>query len=422
MFLEKKGSSIQLNSRSLVVGYDLGEDVSQISFCRLAQDEPETLAIIAGTQQYGIPTALCKRYDVNQWFFGKEAVKNAQEGEGILVDGLLSKARAGEPVVIESQEYDPVELLALFVKRSFSLIGMASGESEVTAVMMTVNNLDGRMAEVMNQIMKTLPVQQELAFFQSREESAFHYIVKQPKELWGRDVAIFDLSKEGLKTYCMELNRRTSPMVAFMPQKEYPEFVPNDDKLLEIAFDLFHGRMINTVYAIGDEFAEAWWPKTQQFLCNHRRVFQGNNFFSKGATLAVKEKLVPTEISTDCILLGKDKLKANIGMKVIKDGTESYYVLLNAGEKWYEAYKEFEFILEAGNTIQVMITSLNKEEKKIAEIALSGLPMRPRRTSRIKMTISMKNETIVRFYLKDMGFGEFHKSSGMEWTEEMDLS
>jgi hypothetical protein len=48
--------------------------------------------------------------------------------------------------------------------------------------------------------------------------------------------------------------------------------------------------------------------------------------------------------------------------------------------------------------------------------------MRPRKTSRIRMTVSMKNENIVKFHMIDMGFGEFYKSSGMEWTEELDLS
>ena len=109
-------------------------------------------------------------------------------------------------------------------------------------------------------------------------------------------------------------------------------------------------------------------------------------------------------------------------MKVIREGAESYFVLLNAGEKWYEAGKEFDFILESGNKISVLVTPLNKEEKRIAEIALSGLPMRPKRTTRIRMQISMKNEATVVFRFKDMGFGEFYKSSGIEWVEEMDLS
>ena len=44
-----------------MVGYDLGEMASQISFCTLNQNEPETLPIVAGTEEYNIPTVLCKR-------------------------------------------------------------------------------------------------------------------------------------------------------------------------------------------------------------------------------------------------------------------------------------------------------------------------------------------------------------------------
>ena len=422
MFLEKKGDQIQLNSNSLVVGFDLGESVSQISYSKMAQEEPETLAVIAGTQQYGIPTVLCKRFEVNQWFFGREALKYASEGEGTLIEGLLTKARAGDAILIEQQEYDPIALLSLFVKRSFSLIKMAAGEGEISAAMLTVDDLDGRMAEVMTLVSADIPVSKDMVFFQSHEESAFYYMMKQPKDLWNRDVAIYDLTADGLRAYCMELSRRTIPTVAFMPQQSYPGFLQNDDHFLDIVTEWSKGKIINTVYLIGDAFQEEWWPKSQKYLCQNRRVFQGNNMFSKGAVYAVKERLIPTEITSDYILLGRDKLKANIGMKVIREGAESYFVLLNAGEKWYEAGKEFDFILESGNKISVLVTPLNKEEKRIAEIALSGLPMRPKRTTRIRMQISMKNEATVVFRFKDMGFGEFYKSSGIEWVEEMDLS
>ena len=84
MFFDKKGSRVQLNSHSLVAGFDLGEESSQISFFHLDEEEPQTLAVIAGTQQFSIPTVLCKRFEVNQWYFGREAAKYAQDGEGIM--------------------------------------------------------------------------------------------------------------------------------------------------------------------------------------------------------------------------------------------------------------------------------------------------------------------------------------------------
>lgn len=77
-------------------GIELGNRISQISFCRSDKPEPETVSVVAGKEQYGIPTVLCKRFDVNQWFFGKDALKHGDGVEGVLVENLLSRAVAGK--------------------------------------------------------------------------------------------------------------------------------------------------------------------------------------------------------------------------------------------------------------------------------------------------------------------------------------
>lgn len=60
------------NGGKLIVGYDLDDEYSQISYC-MADGDVETLSSVAGTENYNIPTVLCKREGVNQWFCGREA-------------------------------------------------------------------------------------------------------------------------------------------------------------------------------------------------------------------------------------------------------------------------------------------------------------------------------------------------------------
>lgn len=86
------------DSRRFVLGYDLGEKVSQISYLASDADMPETLSVLAGSELYNIPTVLCKRKDVNQWFYGKEAVRHIEDGDGTRVDGLIAAAKEGKPV------------------------------------------------------------------------------------------------------------------------------------------------------------------------------------------------------------------------------------------------------------------------------------------------------------------------------------
>ena len=43
----------------VVVGFDLGNDYSQISYCRQNQSMPDTISLVMGEEQYNIPTLLC---------------------------------------------------------------------------------------------------------------------------------------------------------------------------------------------------------------------------------------------------------------------------------------------------------------------------------------------------------------------------
>lgn len=422
MLFNKKDMFDKLNQQSVMIGYDLGEYNSQISFCTLLGEEPQTLSSVAGEEQFDIPTVLCKRLEVNQWFYGKEALKAALEKEGVLIDRLVSRARNGEKVVVEEGEFDPVELLTLFIKRSFSMMAIITKQSNIGAVMITVDTLDKRMIEVLAEVVKGLPVQEGKIFFQSHEESAFHYIMHQPQELWNYETAICDFSGNFLKTYRMELNKKTIPIVALIESKDYEKMRgQNDNQLLEVVMELCQDHIINSIFLIGDKFQGEWCKASLNYLCRSRRVFQGSNLYSKGSCYAIREKAVPTDIGKGYVFLGKDKLKSNIGMKVMREGKEVYQVLLNAGENWYDAKKELDVIIEAGNVISIIITSLNERESKIADIALSGLPMRPQRTTRIHMEIKLWSEDRLRIFLSDMGFGEIFISSGLEWEEEFQL-
>ena len=65
-----------------VVGYDLNDTLTQISYYELNNDAPETLVSGGDNERLGIPTLLCKRKKVSQWSFGTEAVRLIRnEGE-----------------------------------------------------------------------------------------------------------------------------------------------------------------------------------------------------------------------------------------------------------------------------------------------------------------------------------------------------
>lgn len=407
-------------SEKVIVGYDLGNKYAQIScYVTGSEEEIRTLSSVAGSSVYTIPLALSKRQGVNQWFYGSEAIRYAGEEEGILVENLLKLARDGEPVQIDGVPIDPVALLTLFLKRSLGLLSQVTNTERIGALMITCEELDHRMLEVLTAATEGLHLKTDQICFQSHVESFYYYNLYQPEELWRHKTILCEYGDASIRTYCMECNRHTTPVVAYMEEREFPFPVPeSDEKMQEIAKKLCENQMISSVYLIGEAFSRDWMKESLRYLCKGRRVFQGNNLFSKGACYGMMERLTPGENGKNHVFLGKDKLKSNIGMKVLRQGEESYQALLDAGINWYEAKNTMEFYLLEGRAVEILITSLTGKGNRIARIVPEELQ---EGIIRLRISVEMRDDTHLKVELEDLGFGTFRAATHHIWKEEIEL-
>lgn len=407
-------------SEKVIVGYDLGNKYAQIScYVTGSEEEIRTLSSVAGSSVYTIPLALSKRQGVNQWFYGSEAIRYAGEEEGILVENLLKLARDGEPVQIDGAPIDPVALLTLFLKRSLGLLSQVTNTERIGALMITCEELDHRMLEVLTAATEGLHLKTDQICFQSHVESFYYYNLYQPEELWRHKTILCEYGDASIRTYCMECNRHTTPVVAYMEEREFPFPVPeSDEKMQEIAKKLCENQMISSVYLIGEAFSRDWMKESLRYLCKGRRVFQGNNLFSKGACYGMMERMTPGENGKNHVFLGRDKLKSNIGMKVLRQGEESYQALLDAGINWYEAKNTMEFYLLEGRAVEILITSLTGKGNRIARIVPEELQ---EGIIRLRISVEMRDDTHLKVELEDLGFGTFRAATHHIWKEEIEL-
>ena len=428
-----------LDEKRFVLGYDLGEKVSQISYLASDADMPETLSVLAGAELYNIPTVLCKRNDVNQWFYGKEAVRHIQEGDATAAPDLLASARAGKPVMVAGTEYDPIALLTLFVKRSLSLLSMELSLDNVDAIMITTSSLDHRMVQVLNAVTSALELKTKNIFYQSHQESFYNYMLYQPDDLMHHVILACDYDMEKLNVYEMTLNHNTTPIVATIEDSSFdnlridPAGFPKeaalyhktcerlDDEFLTIMQKVCGEKIISTVFLLGDGFRDKWAKRSLEFLCRTRRVFQGNNLFSKGASIAARERIKTSEHSKKYVFLGEDKLKSNLGMKLMKCGTEVYCALLDAGTNWYEAEVSIEIIMDPSGILNVEVTPLTGKMPKMVQLYLDGLEKRPEGTTRLRISMKMNSVNEVGVKVQDLGFGELFPSSGKTWEQIIEL-
>ncbi len=433
-------------SDKIIIGYDLGNVFSQISYSYLSQDsEVETLSCVAGEEHYNIPTVLCKRQGTGQWFFGREALRFSEEypQEAILVENLVELATAGEQVPIDGENYEPVALLTLFMKRSLGLLSLVSAPERIVAMMITSRKLDSLLIQVLNQTVTGLGLGYTRVYYQSYAESFYDYMLYQPRDLWTFQTVLFDYREDGIYSMRMECNKRTTPVVAYVHQRIYPfcgeSCLPDisgleegrlaqlDQELLQVVRQECEKGTVSSVYLIGEGFAGEWMPQSLQYLCKGRRVFQGVNLYSKGAVYCLLDKHFGSKAGKEHVFLGGDKLKYNIGMKVLRQGEESYYALLDAGGNWYDTEYSCEFYVRKASYIQLTITPLIAGGVTQATLSLGELPQGQKSEeefgycefSRIRMRLYLEGEKLLCAEMEDMGFGEIRAATQLTWRQRI---
>ena len=414
-------------TENYVIGFDLGNEYAQISFVTFEEEEGDV---------YNIPVCICKRNGANQWFYGKEAQKFAASGKGGLVDHLLEAALKEKTIGIDGQETDAVDLLVLFIRDCLSRLGVYKEKVCIKALVISVDYLTPEMVRLMEKVKYALK-EFENIYFEQKVESLFYYTIYQPKELWSYEVGVIDFSEMYLKTYRVEMNHKSRPIVTTIDLKEYREIrIPKefssimeqdrylektDEKVCKVMEGFLEGHIVTSVYLTGKIFEKEWCPKTLKLICRNRRVFSGNNLYSKGACLSGMERIAPGENAKAYLYLGQEKLKVNIGVLRMEQGKTVREILLDGGTNWFEAAAEFDFMPGEDMHLPIALVPLDGGRERIVPVVLPEIKDRELKSLRFKCCLSMKSENELSVVVEDTGLGMFYKPDGKKYEEIISL-
>ena len=430
-----------LRKNKAVVGFDLGNDYSQISYCRADQSMPDTMSLVMGEEQYNIPTVLGRRHGADEssaWSIGKEALKDVSEGKAVLVEDLVLLAKNNVSVKVENEDITADALLAVFIRKTLAVLSMYVRTEDIEAIAFTMRDMNSQLMENVKKAAQQAGLKEKRLYFLSHEDCFFQYMIHQPQEMWIHDVLLYDYRSDGVKSYLLQMNRKTNPVACFIESDLFPEMKPVDisqkqeaaknafyrqldAELLEIAKKQCEKHNITSVFLLGDYFSRDWCKESLRFLCRERRVFQGNNLFSKGACYGAREKVFASTLSTSYVYLSDDKLRANIGMTCDRGQEEIYFPILDAGTNWYDAKREFDVMLTKNNTFTLNIAPVDGSKTRLAKISLEGLKVRGNKTNRVGLRFFMEDSQAVQIEITDKGFGEFFPSTGRMWRECLPL-
>ena len=402
------------------LGIDLNDKTAMVSYYYQGMKEPETVSTVAGDEVYSIPVVLAKRKGIGQWYYGDEARKMAKNGDMICIDSLLRRAVNGEKIVIEEETYKAEDLLALYITKLMAIPHKFSNIDSCDKLIVAVETLTKDCMEMFWRIVPKIGLKTEQFIAIDYKESFCYFALSQVSELWAHDVFLFECDKNNMRYYSLKRNAKTMPQVITIERSPKSSIRDNKDEMfLNTMQKVFENRMISTVYLVGEGFEGDWMESSLSYLCKGRRAFMGNNLFTKGACYAALAK--EDGDKWPFIYMGENEVKFNLSLKVKSRGELCFYYLISAGKYWFNTSGSCEVILSDTAEIDFWKQLPNSREAKIETLELTDFPVRPDRTTRVRITAKPISDDKIEIEIKDLGFGEFFRSSDRVWHCTMSM-
>lgn len=422
-----------MEENKVLVSIDLCRDYSQMAYCYTkGMPEPESVSVITGEQKYLIPTVAAKLNGIEEWCIGDEVFLREKRGEAIAIYDILTMVLKDEAVTIDEKKYTGYEVLREYIKELLNLLKRNYHITNPDYIVVTIEYPDRLLVKLIRAILEELLFDRNHIKVLGHSESLIYYMVFQKRELWVNDVFIFDFTGHQFLVRRLNTVRARTPQPVIVEEmdlssKYHIDMTKTPEKgreldaqFMQLLKDLCAKYIVSTIYLTGEGFYEEWMKDSIKFLCTKRRVFLGYNLFVKGACYgALSDNGVGNAGDYQFVCSGRTLI--NIELEIFKEEKYVPVMLSKAGTNWYEAGARAEGILNGSREIRFRINSSISKKAKILTMKLMNFPQRPNKTTRVEIILSYKSERQCIIVIRDLGFGEFFKSSGEQVKEIINI-
>lgn len=429
------GGLLVEEQKNLYVGLDLCDDRTQLSCYNEKIYEPESIC------QYeegdaGFPTVLGVREDTGEWLIGEDALACEKSGEGVLISHIIKNITKQMPFKVYHVEFTGVQILEKFLRKCLRLLKKYYPDNVICKLTVTIKDMNIYLIKSIYEALKHLGIEKDRVQVVGHEQCYLYYALSQKKELWMNDVGLFEFDEVGLYYHQISINRRTIPMLVSAASKDLSEtlsyeLLSEQEESVGYIFDniaksIFHKQIVSTVYITGVGFEGHWADSVLKELCIGRRLFVGQNLYSRGACYMSKEQAAReskelSEKLSDFIFLSDEMITCNITMRAYFSTKMNDIVLAKAGMPWYDVDTCIDLIPDHEEELEITVKDIMKRTAMTYLLNLDSFPMRKNKMSRINVRVHFIDHFTCVVSVKDLGFGEFYPSSNRIWEKTISL-
>lgn len=173
---------------------------------------------------------------------------------------------------------------------------------------------------------------------------------------------------------------------------------------------------MSAVYLTGVGFTELWANASQNALCDGRRVFVGQNIYTKGACYAAyigSHVINPNKY----IVNAEDMVHSDVGI-LSGDDSNTFIPIAKGGREWYNMRGKLYVCLDDTNRVELLYKNHYNQEAVREIIEIHGLPSRPNKTTRLSLEVEMYSGNRGAVVIRDEGFGKLYPTTNKIYRKE----
>lgn len=412
------------------LGMDICAENTQLSFFNQQTKEPESICQLNTVDTYLLPNVAFYGEETKRFYIGSEALEHRFHQPGTMLEHVVEKLESTERMIFKEETYTYEDILLLILKGHIMDFLNRYEDAKIERLVVTVYQYSHALFRVLHMLQDELQLYDQSFFIIGHTSAYLHFIFQQPESLRNNSVGLFDYGPEGLDFYRIDIARKMTPQIVSVVHHDFRERMGYyrlydskqelDERFLGVVKEVLREAYMSSVYLTGVGFTELWANASQNELCNGRRVFVGQNIYTKGACYAAyigSNTINPNKY----IVNAEDMVHSDVGI-LMGDAGNTFLPIAKGGCEWYNMHGKISVILNDTNRVELLYKNHYTQDAMREVIEIHGLPSRPNKTTRLSLEVEMYSGTKGAVIIRDEGFGKLYPTTNKIYRKEWEIT
>jgi hypothetical protein len=438
----KGGVLTMSEKKEICIGIDIGSQLTQVSYFDDKRNEAFSLRLTktAGIPRIGkdqddkeifqIPTVLALDAAHNQWYFGNDALERRGIAD-IFINDLLTPVMTMDKISSGTFHFTTSEILKVFIHKLMTIVRNSFPLDKIGFVVVAYEEVNERLEDATRKVMADEGIDSGRLMVADHTKAYMYYATCQKPELMSNNIGLLEFRKNRhsdakveLKLVKLFVNRQKKPFIVTAEPHDLSRDLNSDefrgqDQAHQITYFTnlcntnFYSSVITTVYITGSEYAGDYLEPSLKRLVGGRRIFRGENLYTRGAAYAAAISAGIYE--NHVVIVDNSSVTSNISLRLFTGGSIKECIFVPAGSSWNKTDISFDIIPDKEDELSIVVENVVTHEKKVHLLTLNNIDRRPQRMTRFNLRIRFAGSNDCIITMKDMGFGDIIPSSNMVW-------